>query len=274
MNTGMVGADPRALREMAVQFDAAAQQLMASRGSVQVWVDRRNVWRGLDNHQFKDIWDSTGAVSVVGAATALQRYADILRANADAQDTASAADGVGIGGSGLFTGRHDGPAESGVSMRAMAEEMERRLGEIDDVLKWTGQLLDTAYGTPFFEKFGAALAGFTGTWRVLDDLQHNNGGRFFEHSSSTAVAVVGGMAGGVKGAAIGATLGSVVPGPGTAIGAVVGATVGAVFGSGVGGLVGGGLGTMMDHALRGEAAETIAHQASVMPQPIQLPFAL
>ncbi|MFN3600882.1 MAG: hypothetical protein ACK4UY_05775 [Dietzia sp.] len=273
MTVGMVGADPRALREMAVQFDAAAQQLMASRGSVQVWVDRRDVWRGLDNHQFKDMWDTMGSVSVVGAAKALQRYADILRANADAQDSTSAADGAGIGGSGLFLGRHDGSTGSAVSMRAMAEEMERRLGEIDDVLKWTGHLLDTTYRTAFFEKFGGALAGFTGTWRVLDDLQHNNGGRFFEHSSSTSVALVGGIAGGVKGTAWGIAFGSVVPGPGTAIGAVVGGTIGAMVGSGVGGLVGGGLGTMMDHALRGEAAGLMAKQASVMSQPIQLPFA-
>ncbi|PAY21811.1 hypothetical protein CEY15_16800, partial [Dietzia natronolimnaea] len=248
--------------------------LTSTRTSVQVWVDRADIWRGLDNRQFADGWGATDSRAIANAATLLRRYADTLRANAEAQDDASAAEGAMTGGSGLFSGMVDVTAESGFPMREMAEEMERRLIGIDDVLKWTGQLLDSTYGTPFFEKFGGALAGFTGTWRVLDDLQHNDGERFFEHSSSTAVAIVGGMAGGVKGAAVGAALGSVVlPGPGTAIGAVVCGTVGAVIGSGVGGLVGGGLGTMMDHALRGEAAGLMAEQSSVATSsPIQLPF--
>lgn len=104
MSAGMLGADPQVLRDLAAKFDDAAQQLMGCRGSIQVWVDTRDIWRGLDNHQFTNMWDTTGAVSVMGAATAFQRCADVLRRNADAQDVASAADGSIVAGSGLFGG--------------------------------------------------------------------------------------------------------------------------------------------------------------------------
>lgn len=102
MNTGMIGADPRALREMAASFDGAAEKLMGVTSSVQVWVDRADIWRGLDNRQFADGWDATDSRAITNAATILRRYADILRANAEAQDTASASDGSALAGSGLF----------------------------------------------------------------------------------------------------------------------------------------------------------------------------
>ncbi|MDZ4233883.1 MAG: hypothetical protein U1C73_08985, partial [Dietzia sp.] len=100
----MIGADPRALREMAATFDGAADTLTSTRTSVQVWVDRADIWRGLDNRQFADGWGATDSRAIANAATLLRRYADTLRANAEAQDDVSAAEGAMTGGSGLFSG--------------------------------------------------------------------------------------------------------------------------------------------------------------------------
>lgn len=104
MNAGIIGADPQALRDMAAKFDAAAQELTGTKSSVQMWVDRSDIWRGLDNQNFVSNWNSTGARFVMEVTVALRRNADILRANADAQDSVSAADGASPGGSGLFDG--------------------------------------------------------------------------------------------------------------------------------------------------------------------------
>lgn len=100
MSAGMLGADPRALRDMARQFDDAAHRLMGVRSSVQGWVDRAGIWSGPDHRRFTDAWETTGAAAIVDAASVLHRCAGVLRANADAQEGASAADGGGTGGGG------------------------------------------------------------------------------------------------------------------------------------------------------------------------------
>lgn len=102
MSAGMIGADPQVLRDLATKFDEAAEQLNGIGSSVQVWVDKTDIWRGMDNRRFVGDWQSTGARSVVETAAALRSSAGILRANANAQDSASAAEGAGSGGSGLF----------------------------------------------------------------------------------------------------------------------------------------------------------------------------
>lgn len=104
MNTGLIGADPVALRQMAGQFDDAAHQLMGVKGSIQPWVDMTDMWLGLNYFLFKDMWEVTGARTVIDAASIFYRCAEVLRANAEAQDMASAAEGSFITGSGLFSG--------------------------------------------------------------------------------------------------------------------------------------------------------------------------
>ena len=110
MNTGMIGADPRALREMAATFDAAADTLTSTRTSVQGWVDRADIWRGLDNRQFADGWDTTDSRAIANAAILLRRYSDTLRANAEAQDVTSEAGGS-LSGSGLFCAEPTGGSD-------------------------------------------------------------------------------------------------------------------------------------------------------------------
>ena len=288
MSTGMIGADPRVLREMAASFDGAADTLMGVKGSVQSWVDRGDIWRGLDNRQFADGWDTTDSRAVANAATILRRYADILRANAEAQDSTSSEDGgrAGVTGSGLFHGGAGEVANGQVAMRDVTAEITRRLNEIDDVLKWTGDLFDAAGGIKFFAKLNPALAGFQGGWNVVDDLAHNDGRRFFEHSSAAGLGVVGGMVGAKAGAALFGAAGTFVlgPGVGTAIGMVVGGTLGSVAGTAVGSGVGAELGSAMDHAWRGEGPQYLEqkvddigngllNQAKIMTTPLAAPFA-
>ncbi|MBB0990986.1 hypothetical protein G6009_05825 [Dietzia sp. SLG510A3-30A2] len=110
MNTGMIGADPRVLREMAASFDGAADKLIGVKSAVQVWVDRADIWRGLDNRQFADGWGATDARAIANAATILRRCADTLRANACAQDSASAEGGT-FSATGLFS-QQNGTGES------------------------------------------------------------------------------------------------------------------------------------------------------------------
>lgn len=102
MTAGMIGADPQILRSLAGKFDGAADELDSVRTSVQVWIDKAEIWRGMDNRLFAADWQSTGVRSVLDAATALRRSAEILRANANAQESVSAATGSIAGGSGLF----------------------------------------------------------------------------------------------------------------------------------------------------------------------------
>lgn len=102
MSSGIIGADPQALRDMATKFDAAAQDLLGTKASVQMWVDRSDLWRGLDNQYFVSDWSSTCSPVLIKAAEMLRNVAGVLRTNADAQDVASAVSGSGIAGSGLF----------------------------------------------------------------------------------------------------------------------------------------------------------------------------
>ena len=135
MNAGMVGADPQALREMARRFDASAHELMGVKGSVQVWVDMTDIWLGLNYHLFKDMWDTNGARTIVDAASIFHRCADVLRANADAQDSTSAADGGSGGGSasGLFGGGSSGGGSAGPTSAPPEDTVQlfRRLHEQD-----------------------------------------------------------------------------------------------------------------------------------------------
>lgn len=287
MNAGIIGADPQVLRDMASKFDNAADQLDGVKGSVQIWVDRGDIWRGLDNQKFVTDWNSGGSSAVTIVAAQLRRSSNLLRVNADQQDAASSADGAGSGisGSGLFTAADGEPVNGRGTMRAFAEELTGRLNEIDDVLKWTGELFDAAGGMKFFARLSPALAGFQGGLNIVDDLAHNDGRRFFEHSAAAGLGIVGGMAGAKAGAGIGAVAGSMIfPGPGTAVGIVVGATLGSMAGTAIGTGVGGELGSAMDHGWRGEGPQYleqkvddlkkgITDQAKIMTQPILVPFA-
>lgn len=137
MNAGIIGADPQALRDMATKFETSADQLDGVKGSVQPWVDRGDIWRGLDNQRFVTNWNSVGSSAVTNVAGQLRRAAKDLRLNAEEQDKASAAVGSFSTGSGLFGGGGVGAAAAGVGAFT-SEEGSGFWGEANSLLDREG----------------------------------------------------------------------------------------------------------------------------------------
>lgn len=85
------GADVAALRALAASMDRSASTLTGSAGAVDGAVMRATAWRGPAADRFRAQWSSTDRRRLTDLASTLQEYARRLRANADAQDQASAA---------------------------------------------------------------------------------------------------------------------------------------------------------------------------------------
>lgn len=130
MTTGMIGADPQVLRDLAVKFDDAADQLDGVKGSVQVWVDRGDIWRGLDNQRFITNWNSGGSKAVANVAAQLRRFSKILRVNADEQDRTST-DYNNSSGSGLFCSEDQATAPTLGAAAKSASELFKKLHNQD-----------------------------------------------------------------------------------------------------------------------------------------------
>ena len=237
MNAGIIGADPQALRDMAAKFDTSADQLDGVKGSVQSWVDRGDIWRGLDNQRFVTNWNSVGSSAVTNVAAQLRRAADLLRLNADEQDTASSTGGSISPGSGLFSG----DSSSTDLGQKIYEGTLAVLQGVGGVLRWIDDALDSEFGGTRFRALSGLVSGLTAGWQISDDLYNNDGQRFFEITSGAALGLVGGMVGGTMG----------IPG------GPVGIAGGAVGGAIVLGAVGSEIGAVMDHSLRGEGAQYI-----------------
>ena len=92
MAAGLYGADVAQLRSLAAQFSQAADQL--DRGRLQVGDGIRiSAWIGPFAASFRLRWDSEHSLRIAAAAHRLRDGAARLRANADEQERASAADG-------------------------------------------------------------------------------------------------------------------------------------------------------------------------------------
>lgn len=92
MGEGIIGADPAQMRELAKamshsgqQLENAARELQAVLGGVR--------WRGADSERFKQRWSSNLRPTLRTAGAGLEDAAKLLAAQADEQETASAADG-------------------------------------------------------------------------------------------------------------------------------------------------------------------------------------
>ena len=100
--SSMYGADVEQLRTLAKQFDDIAQRLDAGRMSVGNAI-QISAWIGPFAATFRLQWESDHSKQLSKVATALQENALILRANATAQETTSAA------GTGHWYGTADWP---------------------------------------------------------------------------------------------------------------------------------------------------------------------
>lgn len=92
------GADPEQLRLAAKQLTQAADQLQGSVKSLGSVISNASFWRGPDSDRFRSQWHGQSVRSITNTVDALHNAANILRRNADEQDTASKADGGGTGG--------------------------------------------------------------------------------------------------------------------------------------------------------------------------------
>lgn len=92
------GADPEQLRLAAKQLTQAADQLQGSVKSLSSVISNASFWRGPDSDRFRSQWHGQSARSMTNAVDALHNAANILRRNADEQDSASKADGGSTGG--------------------------------------------------------------------------------------------------------------------------------------------------------------------------------
>ena len=106
---GMYGADVAQLRELAARFDREASALDGNRMTVGNAI-QISAWVGPVAVRFRHQWDSQYSRQVGDAAARLRDAAHKLRANAEEQDRASAADGGAsvsgtTGGGGSVTGR-------------------------------------------------------------------------------------------------------------------------------------------------------------------------
>lgn len=92
MGEGMIGADPAQMRELAKAMSQSGQQLdNTARELHAVLAGAR--WRGADSERFRQRWASNLRPTLRTAGAGLEEAAKLLSAQADEQETASAADG-------------------------------------------------------------------------------------------------------------------------------------------------------------------------------------
>ncbi|MBX6721734.1 MAG: hypothetical protein IRY92_00640 [Dactylosporangium sp.] len=97
MASGLVGANPDQLDELAARMNSGADTLEAIRHAIYLSLSRTE-WPGPDGDQFRHDWDYRHTRLIAAAVTALREAARVARANADQQRAASGADS-GRGGS-------------------------------------------------------------------------------------------------------------------------------------------------------------------------------
>jgi len=131
----MYGADVTQLRSLAAQFDAAADRFENARLSTGSLV-RSSPWSGPDAGLFRNIWESQHNGRLSQAVALLRDGAKKLRANADAQERASAVDGESDGSawaaSQFVRPPSDGPGPQG-PLPSLADRFR-------DTLEWIDRL--------------------------------------------------------------------------------------------------------------------------------------
>ncbi|GAA2405787.1 WXG100 family type VII secretion target [Mycolicibacterium llatzerense] len=83
------GAEPASLRQLAVQFDRAANNLETTLKPLQSQVNSHRVWQGPDADRFRSEWANVSRPRTTSAVDALRQAADALRRNADEQEHVS-----------------------------------------------------------------------------------------------------------------------------------------------------------------------------------------
>lgn len=115
---GILGANADQLRVLAQQFDQGAQRLDSNRLNV-LSLLQSVFWEGPTSARFRLQWNAQHGRQIQQAAEMLRESARKLRANADAQERASAAEGISMSGSGEDRVSAGAGAPGGVSPRVL-----------------------------------------------------------------------------------------------------------------------------------------------------------
>ncbi|WP_425863930.1 WXG100 family type VII secretion target [Arthrobacter sp. TWP1-1] len=100
---GFLGADIADLRDFAKTMDKASHALIQQAQALSSAVNQSHGWRGPDAERFRQTWNSSHRPAIAATSRSLQEAADLLRRNAQEQETASSVgsmDGSGPGSGG------------------------------------------------------------------------------------------------------------------------------------------------------------------------------
>lgn len=152
----MVGADVAELRELAGTFDARAGMLRALEAQLN-WRIHSAPWDGSDVDRFQSDWNSRHRRVMTAAAASIAEAAQLLRANADQQEQASAAGFVGTVASVPVLRAAEQRRVQACQLQASPEEK----GWIENALGVTGAAVTLG---------GAGIEGYA-KWSVLSATQ-------------------------------------------------------------------------------------------------------
>jgi uncharacterized protein YukE len=97
---GFLGADVADLRDFAKTMDKAAHALLQEAQLISGAVNSNRGWRGPDADRFRQTWNSSHRPTMASTARSLQTVSDLLRKNAQEQETASSDASLGGGAPG------------------------------------------------------------------------------------------------------------------------------------------------------------------------------
>lgn len=132
----MYGADIAQLRALASQLLQAAQRLEQTQRVLTHQLTGVTAWRGPDAERFRQQWHTEGIARISGVMSALTAGAELLRRNADEQESASlAAGGVGTGAIGAPIAIADGGRAAGVDVAAILSGLLTLGGASNDLAR-------------------------------------------------------------------------------------------------------------------------------------------
>lgn len=97
---GFLGADIADLRDFAKTMDKASHALLQQAQSLSSAVNQPRGWQGRDADRFRQTWNTSHRPALAATSRSLQQAADMLRKNAQEQESASSAASLGGTGNG------------------------------------------------------------------------------------------------------------------------------------------------------------------------------
>lgn len=97
---GFLGSDIAELRDFAKTMDKASHALMQQAQTLSSVVNQARGWQGPDADRFRQKWNASHRPAIATSSRSLQQAADMLRKNAQEQESASSSASLGTSGGG------------------------------------------------------------------------------------------------------------------------------------------------------------------------------